>query len=81
MYGKHHSEESKKKISEVKKSKHLVSFRRNHQRVYCDELNREFLDAATAAKELNIDSGGILKTCRGERHTCGGYHWHFVNDK
>ena len=72
MYGKHHSEETRKKISETK---------RNRERVYCQELDKEFTDAATASKELKLDSGGILKTCRGERHTCGGFHWNFVNSK
>ena len=81
MYGKHHTDETKQKISDTKKSKHYSTVRRNREKVYCVELNKEFLDATTASKELNLDSGGILKTCRGERHTCGGYHWIFVNNK
>jgi len=78
MYGKKHSEESKRKMSEIKKSHHNESYNKNHTKVFCDELNKEYPDASTAAKELSLDSSGILKTCRGERHTCGGYHWHFV---
>ena len=78
MYGKKHSEESKRKMSEVKKSHHNESPRKNHTKVFCEELNKEYIDASTAGKELSLDSGGILKTCRGEHHTCGGYHWHFV---
>jgi hypothetical protein len=41
----------------------------------------EFDNATSASKSLLLDSSGILKACRGERHTCGGYHWHFVNEK
>ena len=78
MYGKKHSEESKRKMSEVKKSHHNESHNKNHTKVFCDELNKEYPDASTAAKELSLDSSSILKTCRGEHHTCGGYHWHFV---
>ena len=81
MFGKHHSEETRKKIGDTKKSKHYISNRRNLTKVFCEELNMEFSDATTAAKELHLDSSGILKTCRGERHTCGGYHWHFINEK
>jgi len=76
MYGKHHSEESKRKMGEAKKGQ--PSWRRNTTPVFCVELGRTYDCAVTAAKELSLDSCGILKTCRGERHTCGGYHWNFV---
>lgn len=77
MYGKNHTEEAKKKISNANKGK--MSPKRNHNNVYCVELNKIFEDATEAAKELNLDSSCILKCCRGERKTCGGYHWEFIN--
>lgn len=77
MYGHHHTEEAKKKMSEAKKGS--VSYKRNHTPVFCIELNQEYTDATTASKELSIDSCGILKVCRNERKTCGGYHWKFIN--
>lgn len=80
MFGKQHSEESKRKMSEVKKSKHNIPHNKNLKKVYCVELGIEYANASVAAKELLLDSGGIIKTCRGERHTCGGYHWYFVDD-
>lgn len=78
MYGKHHSEEAKKKMSENRKG--IPSATRNRTNVFCIELNKIFDDATTAAKELSIDSSGILKVCRKERKTCGGYHWEFINN-
>ena len=78
MFGKHHTDETKRKISETKKNRHYESYNKNTTKVFCEELNTEYLNASSAAKMLNLDSGGILKTCRGERHTCGGYHWHFI---
>ena len=78
MFGRKHTEESKKKMSEVKKSNHNEPYNKNHTKVFCEELNKEFKDAALASKELHLDSSGILKACRGEYHTCGGYHWHFI---
>lgn len=77
MYGKHHSEEAKQKVSQANKGR--VSARRNFCNVYCIDLEIMFDDATTAGKTLNLDSGTILKCCRGERKTCGGYHWKFIN--
>lgn len=77
MYGKNHTAEAKKKISNANKGK--TSPKRNRNNVYCVELNKIFEDATEAAKELNLDSSCILKCCRGERKTCGGYHWEFIN--
>lgn len=77
MYGKNHTEEAKRKVSEANRGK--VSARRNRNAVCCIELDKTFEDATEASKELSLDSGGILKCCKGERKTCGGYHWKFVN--
>lgn len=75
MYGKHHTEESKLKMRENRKG--IPSYNRNTTPVYCIELNQIFKDATIASKELSLDSSSILKVCRGERRTCGGYHWNF----
>lgn len=78
MYGRHHTDEVKKRISKLNKGK--PNSRRNKTPVFCIELNKRFLDATTAANELSIDSGGILKVCRKERNTCGGFHWEFITN-
>ncbi len=77
MYGKHHTEEAKRKMSEKKKGK--INWRRDRTPVLCMELNKIFQDSTAAGKELSLDGGCILKVCKGTRHTCGGYHWKFVN--
>ena len=77
MYGKKHTEEVKRKVSEANKGR--ISTRRNRTTVRCIELDKVFQDATEAGKELNLDSGAILKCCRGERKTCGNYHWEFIN--
>lgn len=76
MYGKHHTEESRQKISTSRKG--IPSPRKNTTPVFCIELNQKFNDATTAAKELSLDSSGILKVCQGKRKTCGGYHFNFL---
>lgn len=75
MYGKHHTEEAKNKISE--KAKGRISSQRNTNKIICVELNKVFDCAADAAKEFLVQSGSILQVCYGKRKTCGGYHWNF----
>lgn len=77
MYGKHHTLEAKKKMSDARIG--VVNPKRNTTPVYCIELQKSFKDAATAAKELHLDSSGIIKVCRNERKTCGKFHWTFLN--
>jgi group I intron endonuclease len=77
MYGRCHSDEAKQKVSQANKGK--VSSRRNRCNVYCVDLDKMFDDATTAGKILDLDGSAILKCCKGERKTCGGYHWKFIN--
>lgn len=70
------SEDTRRRIGEAQRGR--ISDRRNLTPVKCIELNQVFQDATTASKTLNVDSGGILKVCRGERKKCGNYHWEFI---
>lgn len=76
MYGRRHSEEAKERMRQVATGR--PSARKNLNPVLCVELNIMFDNATDAGKKLNLDSSGILKCCRGERKTCGGYKWAFV---
>lgn len=78
-YGNHLSDETKQRIADANRGR--ISIRRNITPVYCIDLKLTFEDAAYAGKELNLDSGAILKVCRGERKTCGGYRWKFLNSE
>jgi len=96
MYDKHHTDETKAKISASKKGK-LVSeetkkklseirvghpgYNKNLTPVYCVELDKIFSCASEAAKILGIDGTNILPCCRHDygRKTCGGYHWEFAS--
>lgn len=80
MYGKHHTEETRKKMSEMKKGK--PSPKQNMTPVYCIESDKPFTNATAAAKELGLKSAsGILQVCYGNRKTAGGYHWKFFIGK
>lgn len=76
MYGRKHSEESKEKMRQAGIGR--PSARKILTPVLCIGLNTVFENATEAGKALHIDSGAILKCCRGERKTCGGYAWSFV---
>lgn len=75
MYGKHHSEETKRKMSEAKKGK--AAWVKYTSPVYCKELQTVFANASEASKETSVSRDGIIKACKGERYTSGGYHWSF----
>lgn len=76
MYGRHHSLESKRKMSERLKGR--KSSRRNTTPILCVETNKIYEDATEAGKQLNIDSSSILKVCKGIRKTANGCHWKFI---
>lgn len=76
MYGRKHSEESKEKMRQAAIGR--PSARKNLNSVVCIDLNTIFDNASEAGKTLGLDSGAILKCCRGERKICGGYRWSFV---
>lgn len=76
MYGRRHSKEAIEKMRQAGIGR--PSSRKNLNSVLCIELNTVFENATEAGKKLQLDSGAILKCCRGERKTCGGYGWSFV---
>lgn len=78
MYGKKHTEETRKKISKINKGR--ISQRRNLTPVFCVETGIKYKDATEAGNLLKIRSSNILNVCRGERKTCGGYHWKFIEN-
>jgi group I intron endonuclease len=76
MFGRKHSEEAKEKMRQAGIGR--PSSRKNLTPVLCVEQEIIFDNATEAGKSLNLDSSAILKCCRGERKTCGGYRWSFV---
>lgn len=73
MYGRHHTEEARLKMSEKRKGKPTHT-----NPVLCIELNREFQSLVQAGHETGCSPSGISNVCRGKQKTCGGYHWKFL---
>lgn len=46
-------------------------------KVICVETNMIYNGTKEAGRLNNLDPSSISKVCRGERKTCGGYHWRY----
>lgn len=53
----------------------------NSVKVYCIELDKEFLTMAEAERELNITPGGVKKAISGIRNGANGYHFIRLEEK
>ena len=78
------SEESKNKISLSKMGKKYLhwnnpEFRNRHCiKVKCIEKDIIYDSVINASRSINIGSAHIVDVCRGNRKTCGGFHWEYV---
>ena len=71
MYGKKHSDETKKKISESLKGRKSS----RAKRVQCIETKEEFDSQAQLAKSLNVYVGAISACINKPNRTCKGKHY------
>lgn len=87
MYGKHHTNESKKKISEAKKGKQLGKNNPNYgngrhviQLSCFGEYIAEYISADEAEKLTGVNRSSIRRCCCYKQKTAGGYKWMYVED-
>lgn len=83
MYGKHHTEEAKKKMSDSRKGSNWWKCRR----IYCIELNQIFWGAKEVQNLYGFDPSSITKCCRGKQNytykhpqTGEALHWLYAED-
>ena len=90
----HHTEESKRLMSENRKGKGLHKFSEEHKqkmrehhrggsnskKVRCVETNQVFESINAAARHINKNKKLISNCCNKVPHfnTAGGYHWEFI---
>ena len=67
FYGKQHTEEYRKKISDSRKK----------SPVRCVETNISYSSCAEAMKQTGIHNGSILRAAKNGL-TAGGYHWELL---
>lgn len=66
---------------EDKQKAYIARVTAKGKKVLCIELNKIFLSAREASRELNIDSSRISKVCRGQAKSAGGYHWQYIEEE
>lgn len=93
MYGKHHSDITKQKISEKRKgttvsfqTKEKISKFMNEQhprakKVLCLETNEVFLSARKAALYYNCGNSTISRVCNGQRESFHGLHFKYISEE
>ena len=86
MYGKHHNEEAKSKISKANKGRKCSEETRrklseaNSKKVICIKTGQVFESVMEASKKTGLSSHSYISNCcRGRQKTAGGFHWEFVN--
>ena len=78
FYGKHHTEETRQKMSEAKKGKYVGENSPNAKAVYCYEKNEIRLTAKEWSEELCLYRSDIANCCKGKRKSTGGYHFRYA---
>ena len=73
-YGKHLSEETKRKISKA-----TIGKRKKGKKVMCIETNIIYDNINIAHKKTKTNAYGIGQVCLGKRKSAGKLHWKYVN--
>ena len=90
--GKHHSDKSKKLLSESHKG--LIAGKKNpfygscrtgklnpvSKKVLCTETEKIYDCITDVERELKINHSLISRCCKGKCKTAGGYHWKYVEE-
>lgn len=93
MYGKHHSEETKQKISDALKGREISEEQKkkisnfmntNHPRakkVRCVETGEVFLSVRKAGEAYGVPHTCISRVLNGQRKTSAGKHWEWYTEE
>ena len=77
MYGKHHSEDTKRKMSEAHKEKIYANIKPILQFSKDGEFIAEYPSIMEASRQTGCNNSHIGSCCKGERKSCGGYIWKY----
>lgn len=76
MYGKHHSEQTKQKISKA-----LSNHPNTSKRVLCIETNKVYPSSREIERKLGINHYSINQVCNGKQKTAGKMHWKYISEE
>ena len=71
MFGRHHSEESKKRLAESKGVNGILQFSKD------GEFIAEYPSAHEAERQTGCNPSSICKCCKGKLKSTGGYIWEY----
>lgn len=77
-YGKHHSEETKVKMSEAKQGKYDGENNPRARKVYCLETGKTYNCISDASRELGVNH--ISDVCNGKLKQTHGYHFYYTEN-
>lgn len=80
IYGKKHSEESKKKISEACKGKNKGEKNGMSKKVINLDTKEVFNSVVEASESVGVCPGSITNCLTGKYKTCKSYHWKYYED-
>lgn len=80
FYGKHHSNECRARMSELKKGKYNGSNHPRARKVKCIETGEIFSTIKEAAEKYNVSHGHISQACKNQkgRKKVGGLSWAYA---
>jgi group I intron endonuclease len=80
FYGKHHTSEARKRMSDKKKGIYELEKHPRARKVLCVEKNIVYECIKKAGQDTGISPTHISQACRNQygRKTAGGYHWSYV---
>lgn len=73
MFGKHHTEWSKKKMAESKGVNGILQFSKN------GEFIAEYTSTMEAERQTGCIHQNICQCCKGKLKSCGGYIWKYAS--
>ena len=76
-YGKHHSEETKKKMASSKFGNHYAPTKSILQFSKYGEFIAEYPSFMEAERKTGISNSSICQCCKGKRKSAGGYIWKY----
>ena len=65
-------------VENLRRTTHQQNMNNGGKRVKCVETGEIFDTIHQASRKMGLDDGSICRCCNGERKTCGGFHWEFI---
>ena len=80
MWGKKHSKETKRKISESLKGRPCSEKTKeiNSKKIKCIETGKIYCSISEASRELGCHCSNIWRAVAGKNKTAMGYHWEYI---